>query len=130
MIFGILHRQQCTTRSPTLGQLAGERRNSGPDRRTSRTNGRRHAYRLSGPSARQVVAEVWIPGEEKDQIGFPVVVGKLKVAPALEVLYGSGLRDRLAMARLTLARKITAITLIIWKKGVSFDAQHSKQQAA
>ena len=29
-----------------------------------------------------------------------------------------------AMARLTLARKIAAITLIIWKKGVSFDAQH------
>ncbi len=35
-----------------------------------------------------------------------------------------------AMARLTLARKIAAITLIIWKKGVSFDAQHLKQQAA
>jgi transposase len=34
------------------------------------------------------------------------------------------------MARLTLARKIAAITLIIWKKGVSFDAEHLKQQAA
>jgi transposase len=34
------------------------------------------------------------------------------------------------MARLTLARKIAAITLIIWKKGVSFDAAHLKQQAA
>ena len=31
-----------------------------------------------------------------------------------------------AMARLTLARKIAAITLIIWEKGVSFDAQHFK----
>jgi len=35
-----------------------------------------------------------------------------------------------AMARPTLARKIAAITSIIWKKGVSFDAQHLKQQAA
>ena len=34
------------------------------------------------------------------------------------------------MARLTLARKIAAITLIIWKKGVSFDAEYLKQQAA
>ena len=35
-----------------------------------------------------------------------------------------------AMARLTLARKIAAITLIVWKKGVSFDAKHLKQHAA
>jgi transposase len=34
------------------------------------------------------------------------------------------------MARLTLARKIAAITLLIWKKGVRFDAEHLKQQAA
>jgi transposase len=34
------------------------------------------------------------------------------------------------MARLTLARKIAAITLIVWKKGVDFDAEHLKQQAA
>jgi transposase len=34
------------------------------------------------------------------------------------------------MARLTLARKIAAITLIVWKKGVHFDAEHLKQQAA
>jgi transposase len=34
------------------------------------------------------------------------------------------------MARLTLARKIAAITLIIWKKGVRFDAEYLKQQAA
>ena len=32
------------------------------------------------------------------------------------------------MARLTLARKIAAITLIVWKKGVSFDAEHLKQR--
>jgi hypothetical protein len=34
------------------------------------------------------------------------------------------------MARLTLARKIASITLIIWKKGVRFDAEHLKPQAA
>ena len=30
------------------------------------------------------------------------------------------------MARLTLARKIAAITLIVWKKGVHFDAKQLK----
>jgi len=34
------------------------------------------------------------------------------------------------MARLTLARKIAAITLTVWKKGVRFDAEYLKQQAA
>jgi hypothetical protein len=34
------------------------------------------------------------------------------------------------MARLTLAPKIAAITLLVWKKGVCFDAEHLKQQAA
>ena len=35
-----------------------------------------------------------------------------------------------SMARLTLARKIAAITLLVWKKGARFDAEHLKQQAA
>jgi hypothetical protein len=34
------------------------------------------------------------------------------------------------MARLTLARKIAAITLTLWKKGERFDAEHLKSQAA
>jgi hypothetical protein len=34
------------------------------------------------------------------------------------------------MARLTLARKIAAITLLVWKKGVRFDPEHLKLQAA
>jgi transposase len=34
------------------------------------------------------------------------------------------------MARLTLARKIAAITLLVWKKGVRFDAEYLKQQSA
>jgi transposase len=39
-------------------------------------------------------------------------------------------RMRPAMARLTLARKIAAITLTIWKKGVDFDAKELNRQAA
>src|SRR5438445_1305059 len=35
-----------------------------------------------------------------------------------------------AMARLTLARKIAAVTLIVWKKGSHFDAEQLKPQAA
>jgi len=34
------------------------------------------------------------------------------------------------LARLTLARKIAAITLLVWKKGACFDAKHLKPQAA
>jgi transposase len=34
------------------------------------------------------------------------------------------------MARLTLARKIAAITLVLWKKGAHFDAEQMKLQAA
>jgi transposase len=34
------------------------------------------------------------------------------------------------LARLTLARKIAAISLLVWKKGVRFDAEYLKQQAA
>jgi hypothetical protein len=34
------------------------------------------------------------------------------------------------LARLTLARKIAAITLFVWKRGVRFNAEHLKQQAA
>jgi hypothetical protein len=32
------------------------------------------------------------------------------------------------MARLTLARKIATIVLIVWKRGVRFDAQHLKPE--
>jgi hypothetical protein len=34
------------------------------------------------------------------------------------------------MAHLTVARKIAAISLLVWKKVVRFDAEHLKQQAA
>jgi transposase len=35
-----------------------------------------------------------------------------------------------SMARLTLARKIAAIILVVWKKGAHFDGEHLKPQAA
>jgi hypothetical protein len=35
-----------------------------------------------------------------------------------------------AMAHLTLARKMAAITLTIWKRGANFDAEQLKSQAA
>jgi len=41
---------------------------------------------------------------------------------------GKGIKPE--MARLTLARKIAAITLIVWKKGVSFDARYLNPQTA
>ena len=45
-----------------------------------------------------------------------------------ENLLAKGIRPE--MARLTLARKIAAITLILWKKGERFDPEHLKIQAA
>jgi transposase len=44
------------------------------------------------------------------------------------VLLSQGMKP--TMARLTLARKIAAITLIIWKKGERFDAAKLETQAA
>ena len=43
-------------------------------------------------------------------------------------LLGRGIKP--AMARLTLARKIAAITLRLWKKGENFDPAKLKTQAA
>ncbi|MGA7064471.1 MAG: transposase [Candidatus Acidiferrales bacterium] len=43
-------------------------------------------------------------------------------------LVAKGMRPE--MARLTLARKIATIVLIVWKRGVSFDAQYLKSQTA
>jgi transposase len=43
-------------------------------------------------------------------------------------LLAKGIRQE--MARLTLARKIATIVLIVWKRGVCFDAQHLKPQTA
>jgi transposase len=45
-----------------------------------------------------------------------------------ESLLAKGMKA--ALARLTLARRIAAITLTVWKKGARFDAQRLKPQAA
>lgn len=45
-----------------------------------------------------------------------------------EMRVGKGMLP--AMARLTLARKMAAIALILWKKGETFEAEHLKLQAA
>ena len=45
-----------------------------------------------------------------------------------EGLLAKGMKPE--MTRLTLARKIAAITLTLWKKGGRFDAEHLKSQAA
>jgi transposase len=45
-----------------------------------------------------------------------------------DALLAKGMKP--SMARLTLARKIAAITLTIWKKGGRFDAEQLKRQAA
>jgi transposase len=59
------------------------------------------------------------------------VVASTKPGPFEEfyaALLSKGMRPE--MARLTLARKIATIVLIVWKKGVCFDAQHLKPQTA
>jgi transposase len=59
------------------------------------------------------------------------IVAATKPGPFAEFyaeLVAKGMRPE--MARLTLARKIATIVLIVWKRGVSFDAQHLKPQTA
>jgi len=59
------------------------------------------------------------------------IIASSKPGPFQEfyaALLAKGIRPE--MARLTLARKIAAITLTIWKKGASFDAQYLKPQTA
>jgi transposase len=59
------------------------------------------------------------------------VVASSKPGPFEEfyaALVSKGMRPE--MARLTLARKIATIVLIVWKKGVCFDANHLKPQTA
>jgi|ERR1035438_3569961 hypothetical protein len=59
------------------------------------------------------------------------IVASSKPGPFQEfytALLTKGIRPE--MARLTLARKIATIVLIVWKRGVSFDAQYLKPQTA
>jgi transposase len=59
------------------------------------------------------------------------IVASTKPGPFEEfyaALLAKGMRPE--MARLTLARKIATIVLIVWKRGVCFDANHLKPQTA
>ena len=59
------------------------------------------------------------------------IVAAIKPGPFQEfyaALVAKGMRPE--MARLTLARKIATIALLIWKKGVCFEARYLKPQAA
>lgn len=59
------------------------------------------------------------------------IVASTKPGPFQEfysALVAKGIRPE--MARLTLARKIATIVLIVWKRGVCFDANHLKPQTA
>jgi transposase len=67
----------------------------------------------------------------KDLFKGAAVVASIKPGPFAEfyaALLAKGMRPE--MARLTLARKIATIVLIVWKRGVCFDAQHLKPQTA
>ena len=58
-------------------------------------------------------------------------IASVKPGPFQEfyaALVAKGMRPE--MARLTLARKIATIVLIVWKRGVSFDAKYLKSQTA
>ena len=59
------------------------------------------------------------------------IVAATKPGPFAEFyaeLVAKGMRPE--MARLTLARKIATIVLIVWNRGVSFDAQHLNHETA
>jgi hypothetical protein len=59
------------------------------------------------------------------------IVAASKPGPFAEfyaALLAKGMRPE--MARLTLARKIATIVLILWRKGGCFEAQHLKPQTA
>jgi transposase len=67
----------------------------------------------------------------KNLLKGAAIVASSKPGPFQEfytALLAKGIRPE--MARLTLARKIATIVLIVWKKGVCFDAQHLKPQTA
>jgi transposase len=67
----------------------------------------------------------------KNLLKGAAIIASTKPGPFQEfytALLTKGIRPE--MARLTLARKIATIVLIVWKRGVSFDAQHLKPQTA
>ncbi len=81
-----------------------------------------------------------IRGLNKDHIRTITMISKVcskpplspRVPGPLQALYQASLDKGIkpTMARLTLARKIAAITLTLWKKGEDFDAEKLKLQTA
>jgi transposase len=69
---------------------------------------------------------------EMKEIFKSTALGASRCAGPLQEFYAGLLAKGMKpeMARLTLARKIAAITLALWKKGGRFDAEHLKSQAA
>ena len=58
------------------------------------------------------------------------VIASSKPGPFQEFSRFVGQRHQARNGPMTLARKIATIVLIVWKKGVCFDAQHLKRQTA
>jgi hypothetical protein len=58
------------------------------------------------------------------------ITARLRQIPYLGPIRSAPLASAAWLARLTLARKIAAITLTLWKKGENFDAEKLKSQAA
>ena len=82
--------------------------------------------------------QVWIRGLNKDYNHdlkglFKAAAMRASVLPGpFQDFYQRSLAKGIkpTMVRLTLARKIAAITLTLWKKGENFDAEKLKSQAA
>jgi Transposase len=70
-------------------------------------------------------------GNKNDRIDARKLADLLRTGLLSPVYHGeAGVRTLKELARRTLARKIAAITLTVWKKGVRFDAQYLKPQTA
>jgi hypothetical protein len=88
-----------------------------------------HVLRLGG--CRQPALTEYDKDRHVKSIFKSASVGASTAAGPLHEFYDSLLVKGMkpSMARLTLARKIAAITLIVWKKGARFDGEHLKPQA-
>ncbi len=92
----------------------------------------RNDFRLLDESVKVFDVKADRPAElDEWELATPDVVASSKPGPFREfftALLAKGMRPE--MARLTLARKIATIVLIVWKRGVCFDAQYLKPQTA
>src|ERR1700687_174676 len=95
-------------------------------------------YHFVKDQVRRRKKQVWIRGLNKDYNHdlkglFKAAATRASVQPGpFQDFYQRSLAKAIqpTMARLTLARKIAAITLTLWKKGENFDAEKLKVQAA